>query len=41
MAIEYRITLDDEHTFSYQIELDRDPRPAARQEVVDVGEVLG
>ena len=29
MAIEYRITLDDEHTFSYQIELDRDPRPVA------------
>jgi len=24
MAIEYRITLDDEHDFSYRIELDRD-----------------
>lgn len=29
MAIEYRITLDDEHTFSYQIELDRDSRHQA------------
>ncbi|MEE9103479.1 MULTISPECIES: DUF6901 family protein [Pseudomonas] len=32
MAIEYRITLDDEHEFSYRIELDRgyDPQTAAQ-----------
>ena len=32
MAIEYRITLDDEHEFSYRIELDRryDPQAAAQ-----------
>lgn len=32
MAIEYRITLDDEHTFSYRIELERSfDREVARQ----------
>ena len=39
MAIEYRITTDDEHDFSYRIELDRDydrrPPPGAEMDRLD------
>lgn len=31
MAVEYRITLDDEHAFNYKIELERDRLSAAQQ----------
>ncbi len=31
MAVEYRITLDDEHAFNYKIELDRDQLSAVQQ----------